>query len=39
MVARVIMETQTGGEVRKFFGYGDKNKKLASIKKRMVSMC
>ena len=32
------METQTGGEVRTFFGYGDQNKKLASIKKQMVSM-
>ena len=29
---RVVMETQTGGEIRTFFGYGRKNKKLASIK-------
>ena len=32
MVARVAKETQTGGEIRKFFGYGRNNKKLASIK-------
>ena len=38
MVARIAMETQTGGEVRTFFGYGGKNKKLAFIKKQMVSM-
>ena len=38
MVARVAMEIQTGGEVRTFFGYGGKNKKLASMKRQMVSM-
>ena len=42
MVARVAMETQTGGEIRTFFGYGRNmimnNKKLASMKKQMVSM-
>ena len=32
------METQTGGEIRVFLGYGRNNKKLASIKKQMVSM-
>ena len=32
------METQTGGEIRTFFGYGRNNKKLASMKKQMVSM-
>ena len=33
------METETGGEIRTFFGYGRNNKKLASIKKKqMVSM-
>ena len=29
----VAMETQTGGEIRTFFGYGRNNKKLASTKK------
>ena len=38
MVARVAMETQTGDEIRTFFGYGRNNKKLASTKKQMVSM-
>ena len=38
MVARVAMETQTGGEIRTFFGYGHDNKKLTSMKKQMVSM-
>ena len=32
------METQMGGEIRTFFEYGRNNKKLASIKKQMVSM-
>ena len=32
MVARVAMETQTGGEIRTFFGYSRNNKKLASMK-------
>ena len=27
------METQTGGEIRTFFGYGRYDKKLASMKK------
>ena len=31
MVASVAMETQTGSEIRKFFGYGRNNKKLASM--------
>ena len=31
MVARVAMETQVGGEIRAFFGYGRDNKKLASM--------
>ena len=35
----VAMETQEGGEIRAFFGYGRNNKKLASMKKQMVSMC
>ena len=34
----VAIETQTAGEVRTFFGCGGKNKKLAFIKKQMVSM-
>ena len=38
IVVRVAIETQTGGDVRTFFGYDGKNKKLASIKKQMVSM-
>ena len=38
MVARVAIEIQTGGEIRTFFGYGRNNKKLASMKKQMVSM-
>ena len=38
MVARVAMETQTGGEIRKFFGYGHNNKKLAFMKEQMVSI-
>ena len=38
MVARVAMETQTGGEIRTFFEYGRNDKKLASMKKQMVSM-
>ena len=38
MVARVAMETQTGGEIRTFFGYGRNNKKLPSKKKQMVPM-
>ena len=38
MVARVAMETQTGGEIRTFFGYGRNNKKLLSMKKQMVFM-
>ena len=38
MVAGVAMETQTGGEIGTFFRYGRKNKKLASMKKQMVSM-
>ena len=29
----IAMETQTGGEIITFFGYGRNNKKLASIKK------
>ena len=32
------METQTGSEIRTFFGYGRNDKKLASMKKQMVSM-
>ena len=32
------METQTGGEIRTFFGYSRNNNKLASMKKQMVSM-
>ena len=38
MVARVAIETQTVGEIRTFFGYGRNNKKLASMKKQIVSM-
>ena len=34
----VAMETQTGGEIRTFFGCGRNNKKLASMKKQMISM-
>ena len=34
----VAMETQTGGEISTFFGYGRNNKKLDSMKKQMVSM-
>ena len=33
MIARVAMETQTGGEIRTLSGYGHNNKKLASMKK------
>ena len=38
MVARVAMEAQKGGEIRAFFEYGRNNKKLASMRKQMVSM-
>ena len=34
----IAVETQTGGEIRTYFGYGRNNKKLASMKKQMVSM-
>ena len=37
MVTRIAMETQTGGEIRSFFGYGRNNKKLAFMNK-MLSM-
>ena len=38
MVARVAIKTQTGGEIRTFFGYGRNDKKMASMKEQMVSM-
>ena len=38
IVARVAMETQSGGEIRAFFEYDRNDKKLASMKKQMVFM-